>query len=50
MQVLLIEDDGVVAQSIQRMLELERFSVTTAALGEEGERQAKRKSLRHHPA
>jgi two-component system cell cycle response regulator CtrA len=41
MQVLLIEDDGVVAQSIQRMLDLERFDVTTTALSEDGERHAK---------
>ena len=36
MQVLLIEDDSVVAQSIQRVLAIEKFNVTVTELGEEG--------------
>jgi two-component system, cell cycle response regulator CtrA len=36
MQILLIEDDSAIAQSIEMMLNIEGFSVTTTALGEEG--------------
>jgi two-component system cell cycle response regulator CtrA len=36
MQVLLIVDDSVVAQSIQRVLAIEKFNVTVTELGEEG--------------
>jgi two-component system, cell cycle response regulator CtrA len=40
MRVLLIEDEAVVAQSIARMLDAERFKVTTTELGEDGLRCA----------
>ena len=36
MRVLLIEDDGSTAQSIELMLKSERFNVYTTDLGEEG--------------
>ena len=36
MQVLLIEDDSAVAQSIRRMLTIEKFNVTITELGEKG--------------
>ena len=36
MRVLLIEDDGATAQSIELMLKSESFNVYTTDLGEEG--------------
>lgn len=36
MRVLLIEDDGATARSIELMLKSERFNVYTTDLGEEG--------------
>src|SRR6516165_7549047 len=36
MNVLLVEDDSGIAQSIEQMLKVESFNVHTAQLGEEG--------------